>query len=180
MKKLIIVIIFSLSLFLITGCNNTKSDNNINLNLKNDTAKSTMKKINVGNLNLEIPNYFEGEDNSYSFWPSSNKENCDISIHEYDYELDDLEDDIKEDLDDNSYDSEVIYQEKVINGITWGYGTTTYLNKYGAKRENDVYMTNYNGKSYRLRYDITMYDNNAKKCINALNSIEKSLIINQN
>lgn len=41
-------------------------------------------------------------------------------------------------------------------------------------------MINYNGKSYVVNYEITMYKDNAKQCINTLNSIEKSFKIIQN
>ena len=180
MKRIGLLVIFALSLFLITGCNNVKNNDNINSSFKENTTKTTMKKITVGSLNLEIPSYFEGDNNLYTYWPSSNEENCYISVHEYDYESDDLEDDIKDDLSDNSYDSKVEYQEKEINGVKWGYGTTTYLNDYGAKRNNSIYMINYNGKSYVVNYEITMYKDNAKQCINTLNSIEKSFKIIQN
>lgn len=82
MKRIGLVVIFALSLFLITGCNNVKNSDNVNLNSKKYTTKTTMKKVTVGSLDLEIPSYFEGDNNLYTFWPSSNEENCYISVHD--------------------------------------------------------------------------------------------------
>ena len=61
MKRIGLVVIFALSLFLITGCNNVKNSDNVNLNSKKYTTKTTMKKVTVGSLDLEIPSYFEGD-----------------------------------------------------------------------------------------------------------------------
>ena len=68
MKRIGLLVIFALSLFLITGCNNVKNNDNINSSFKENTTKTTMKKITVGSLNLEIPSYFEGDNNLYTFW----------------------------------------------------------------------------------------------------------------
>lgn len=137
-----------------------------------DFTKTNTYTLN--NLSYSIPSVFKenkksddeydfGEEyslNSASYSYSDKDHSCYVYLSESNYEFDNYKEMVKMDLNTNN---DSVYSTKLINNISWGYG---------SKDNEYIYLANYNKKGYMVTYSDTL------KCDGVKEIIENSLKFN--
>ena len=159
MKKRLIYLIAIISIFVITGCDNSGTSNEL-------------IQVTFGDLNLTLPSQFNKDDansdeNSlfHDYTSEDMKNGCMIHLFKSEYISDDLNKTIKEGLLNSDNFN---YTTKDINGKNWSVGSVIQ----SEKQKNYYYAINYNNNLYKISYDDF---GSGDLCEKYLNDIETSL-----